>query len=94
MSDGISVQTDDDDFGASETATSSPVILDPDRRYYFDKTFQLKIFYWFLGTMLVVVIIETGFRLWMKDTIMGAVLPVVVPVFTFLLGMGSRSETN
>jgi hypothetical protein len=89
-------ETPPTDFGASEVVPAPPVVLDPDRRYFFDKAFQLKIFYCFLGTMLVLIGIEASFRIYLEKTpsIMSTVLPVIVPVFTFLLGMGSRSGSE
>ena len=60
----------------------------------FDKSHQLKILWLFLLVLVMLVISEYIFQIYLQKGIIDRLLPVVIPIFTFLFGMGVKTETS
>jgi hypothetical protein len=60
----------------------------------FDKAHQISVLRYFLGSLLGVLIAECAFRLVLQESIFDRLLTVVIPIFTFLFGMGVKTETS
>jgi len=85
----------EEDFGLVEKPAGTPRAIPEDiLRFALDKSFQLRVLKLFLIAITGTIGLDMAYRYMFGSDIIDMVLRVIVPVFTFVLGVGTQIRSK